>query len=108
MGGFVDPLRREEGRSQPALVVAAVDPQAVNPRGPVELPVAAVEAGFERLLVDVAAVGELKQRDRGGIRVFLIILVQRGVGADDRECPATEVARVLCGQTTAPARGKAT
>src|SRR5205085_11718739 len=108
MGGVVELLRGQERRSQPPLVVVAVDPQAVNPGGPVQLLVAAVQAGFERLLVDLAAVEKLKQRDRGGIGGFLIVLVQRAVVADDGECGAAEFARVLCGQTAAPELGKAT
>src|SRR2546423_10152611 len=102
MGGVVELLRGEERRPQPPLVVVAVDPQAVNPGGPVQLLVATVEAGLRRLLVDLAALEKPKKRGRGGNGGFLIDPVPRARGAADRECPGSAVARVLCRQNTAP------
>src|SRR5437879_10218414 len=91
----------------PAVVVFTVDPQAVNPGGPVELLVAAVEASFDRLLVDLAAVEELEERDGGSVGVLLVVLAQRGEVADHSECDVAEGACVLCGQPAALEPGKA-
>src|SRR4029077_8763555 len=53
-------LRREGRRPEPPFVVIAVDAQTIDTRGPVETLVAAVQARFQRLLVDLAAVEELE------------------------------------------------
>jgi len=80
-------------RALPALIVLAVDSQTVKSGSPVELGVAAVQTGFQGLLVHIAAIEELKERVGRRVGVLLVALAQLRVIADDRQCGSAEILR---------------
>src|SRR3981081_2989655 len=76
-----------------------IDPQTIQSRGPVQCLIAPIQAYFQRLLGDLAAVEKLEQGRGRGVGVFLVVLVQPREVTDHVECGAGQILGVFRADT---------